>query len=376
MSMDYQVAVIGAGIVGASIAAKLVHLGLSVALIEQGTAGGSGASSHSGGLLRLYDDDPLLMALAARSIALLDEEPFASAYAPASQRTGMLYRAGSESLEPMRAAIARYACERYPMRLLDRRQAAALHQPWLDGPERVDLFEPHACVGNVRQVTAALAGQVRRNGLLLEHAEVTAIDCRSRHDAQVTLGTTSLRCRVVVIATGAWSGQWLPGGLEVRSIPLARVQGDEPWPLPVIDAVSQSYGIALAARLVQTGCQPRVRASCPAQLPMPDARHAADALARVECLAGTGGHRVVDVLPGFDGYSPDGRPLVGFLDQASPLYIATGLSGVGFKLAPAIAELAAGHLRSHLSGEAPGAEGQALSPQGRLRKHGGQGGRP
>lgn len=376
MSMDYQVVVIGAGIIGASIAAKLAHLGLSVALIERGTAGASGASSHSGGLLRLYDDDPLLMALAARSIDLLNDEPFASAYTPALQRTGMLYRAAPQALDSMQDAIARYGSERYPLRLLDRQQLAALYPSLPADEENIVLFEPHAWVGNVRQAAAALAGQVRSNGLLLEHAEVTAIDWLSRHEARVNVGATSVTCRAVVIATGAWSGQWLPSGLEVRSIPLARVRSAEPWPLPVIDAVSQSYGIPLAARLVQTGCQPRALASCPTRLPTPNEHHAADGLARIGCLSGAGEHQVIDVLPGFDGYSPDGRPLVGFLDQASPLYIATGLSGVGFKLAPAIAELAAGQLRCHLSGEAPGVEWPGLSPARSKETPDRQGGRP
>ena len=384
MSMDYQVAVIGAGIIGASIAAKLAHLGVSVALIEQGTAGGRGASAYSGGLLRLYDSDPLLMALAARSIGLLDDEPFASAYTPALRRTGMLYRAALEELGPLRDAIGQYHCEQYPMRLLDRDQLATLHPPSVAAPRRLCLYEPHAWVGNVRQAAAALAGQVRRNGLLLEHTEVEAIDCRSRNEVRLTLGEATLRCRAVVIATGAWSGQWLHqglagdpgGGLEARSIPLARVACDEDWPLPIIDAATHTYGIPLTPRLVQTGCQPRATAALPAQLPAPDARHAADARIRLERLSSGRAGRIVDILPGFDGYTPDGRPLVGFCSAQSPLYLATGLSGVGFKLAPAIAELAAEDLCRHLAGQTPGPQEQAFSPRRLINAPGGQAAQP
>ncbi|EGH49235.1 hypothetical protein PSYPI_45503, partial [Pseudomonas syringae pv. pisi str. 1704B] len=39
MLIDYEIAVIGAGITGASIAAKLCSAGVSVALIDKGAAG-------------------------------------------------------------------------------------------------------------------------------------------------------------------------------------------------------------------------------------------------------------------------------------------------------------------------------------------------
>lgn len=73
MLIDYEIAVIGAGITGASIAAKLCSAGVSVALIDKGAASSLGASGYSGGLVRLYDSDPLLMELAAYSISLMDD---------------------------------------------------------------------------------------------------------------------------------------------------------------------------------------------------------------------------------------------------------------------------------------------------------------
>lgn len=61
MLMDYDVAVIGAGIVGASIAARLSSTGLAVALIDKWCRRRWRSECASGGLVRLYDPDPLLM---------------------------------------------------------------------------------------------------------------------------------------------------------------------------------------------------------------------------------------------------------------------------------------------------------------------------
>ncbi len=371
MFIDYEIAVIGAGITGASIAAKLCSAGMSVALIDKGAAGSLGASGYSGGLVRLYDDDPLLMALAAYSIGLMEEGVFASSYAQALSRTGVIYRAAHEQRENLCRAIEQYGGERYPMRLLTRRELDASQYPHYADEARINLFEPHACVGNVRQAVAALCGVVRQRGLLLEHREIKSIDCQSRDRVHIELGDVTLRCRAVVVAAGAWTQRLVPQlELQARSIPMARVMTGSDWSMPVIDAVTQSYGIPLTGNIVQTGCGLRDRSVLPEQLAPPDARHAEDACKRVVQLSDTWAAqvRVLDVLPGFDSYSADGRPVLGFCDEQSPIYVAAGMSGLGFKFAPGVAHIAFDQLRHRLSGQSSRCpDWSALSP-GRLMK--------
>lgn len=366
MFIDYEIAVIGAGITGASIAAKLCSAGVSVALIDKGAAGSLGASGYSGGLVRLYDSDPLLMALAAYSIGLMDDGIFATTYATALRRTGVIYRTATDQIGTLCQAIEQYGSERYPMRLLPDHELDGRRYPHGPTEARANLFEPRACVGNVRQAAAGLCQVVREQGLLLEHREVKSIDCRAPDLACIELGDATLRCRAVVVAAGAWSQHLLPhAGLEARSIPLARVLTDGDWSMPVIDAVTQSYAIPLTRTIVQTGCGLRDSGLWPEHLAQPDARHAQDARRRITRLCGSATDaRVLDVLPGFDSYSADGRPLVGFCSDQSPVYLAAGLSGLGFKFAPGIARIAFEHLRGHLAGKdrsGPGWSG--LSPQ-------------
>ncbi|MEE4307788.1 FAD-binding oxidoreductase [Pseudomonas alliivorans] len=354
MFIEHEIAVIGAGITGASIAAKLCSAGVSVALIDKGAAGSLGASGYSGGLVRLYDNDPLLMELAAYSIGRMEEGVFAATYRQALRRTGVIYRAAPDQLDNLCRAIEHYGSERYPMRLLSRRELDGSRYPRCPDEERVNLFESHACVGNVRQAVAALCGVVRQHGLLLEHREIKAIDCRARDLVHIELGDVTVRCRAVVVAAGAWSRLLVPNlALEARSIPLARVMTDSDWSMPLIDAVTQSYGIPLTRNIVQTGCGLRDSGVWPEHLALPDARHAEDARKRVAQLSDTWAAqvRVLDVLPGFDSYSVDGRPLLGFCDEQSPIYVAAGMSGLGFKFAPGVAHIAFDQLRDRLSGQ-------------------------
>lgn len=370
MLMDYDVAVIGAGIVGASIAARLSTAGLAVALIDKGAAGAGGASALSGGLVRLYDPDPLLMDLAAFSIGLLDDAIFAGTYARALQRSGAIYRAAPEQMDELCRVIEQYASPRYPMRLIASREQDGGQFPRCPDPARVNLYEPHACIGNVRLAIQLLTDVVRRNGLLLEHCQVGAIDCKSPHEVHIGLGESTLRCRALVVAAGGWSRQWVPGlQLQTRSIPLARVLTDTAYCMPVIDAVSQSYLIPLTRQVVQTGCGFRDTEQSPDDLPATDLRNRQDAVNRVRQLTGCTHSEVLDVLPGFDSYSPDGRPLLGFVEEDSPVFLATGMSGLGFKFAPGIAQIAFEHIQSRLLGKETGAGWSALSPR-RAMQHG------
>ncbi len=366
MFIEHEIAVIGAGITGASIAAKLCSAGMSVALIDKGAAGSLGASGYSGGLVRLYDNDPLLMDLAAYSIGRMEEGVFATTYHQALRRTGVIYRAAPDQLDNLCRAIEHYGSEQYPMRLLSNRELDGGRYPRFTDEERVNLFEPQACVGNVRQAVAALCGVVRQHGLLLEHREIKAIDCRSRDLVHIELGDATLRCRAVVVAAGAWSQLLVPHlALEARSIPLSRVMTDSEWSMPVIDAVTQSYGIPLTRNIVQTGCGLRDSGVWPEHLALPDARHVEDARKRVAQLSDTWAAqvRVLDVLPGFDSYSADGRPVLGFCDEQSPIYVAAGMSGLGFKFAPGIAHIAFEQLRERVSGQRASCNGwSALAP--------------
>lgn len=366
MFLDYEIAVIGAGITGASIAAKLCSAGVSVALVDKGSAASLGASSYSGGLVRLYDTDPLLMELAALSIDRMHEGVFATTYASALRRTGVIYRAAADQLETLCNAIEQHASARYPMRLLASHELNGGRYPQCADEARVNLFEPNACVGNVRLAVSALCQEVRQQGLLLEHREIKAIERRASDRVDIELGDATLRCRAVVVAAGAWTRRLLPQAeLDVRSIPLARVMTDSDWSMPIIDAVAQSYAIPLTRNIVQTGCGLRDSALWPEDLVQPDARHAEDACKRINQLCGSATNaRVLDVLPGFDSYSVDGRPLLGFCDEQSPVYLAAGMSGLGFKFAPGIAQIACDQLLGRLRGSQGGCSGwSALSPQ-------------
>ena len=352
MELDCDVAVVGGGVLGATIAAALVDRGLRTALVERGGCGAQGASRHSGGIVRLYDADPVLMALARHSLHCMRARPFGEEFGRSLARTGVLYRAPAAQAEAVQAAIAAAADAHHPVRIGAAPDAGAWGAP-RDG--RLDLWEPQGAVGDVRMAVRSMANRVQRDGLLLENVAVRAIEDDGPHGAVLLLERGRLRCRIVVVAAGPWAGRLQPGlGVQARTIPLVRLWAREPARMPVIDAVAGSYVVPLSGRLVQVGSGIRHAAAQPEDLPAPGAAQRADALHRLAQVSGlTETGPVLDVLDGCDAYSPDGRPLVGFAGAGSPVYVAAGMCGIGFKLAPGVADIAAYDIGMRLGGTSP-----------------------
>ncbi len=339
MELECDVAVVGGGVLGATIAAALVDRGVRTALIERGACAAQGSSRHSGGIVRLYDPDPVLMALARHSLHCLRARPFGEEFARSLARTGVLYRAPASQVEAVRAALAAAADPLHPVHM-DRAPDAG---PW-GSPRagRLDLWEPQGAVGDVRMAVRCMANRVQRHGLLLENVSVCAIESEGSDRASLLLQDGRLRCRIAVVAAGPWAGRLLPWlNVQSRTIPLARLWARAPASMPVIDAVAGSYVVPLSGHLVQVGSGIRHAAERPEDLPPAGEAQRADALQRLAQLSGMDeAGPVLDVLDGYDAYSPDGRPLVGFAGDEQPIYVATGMCGIGFKLAPAIADIA------------------------------------
>lgn len=356
MSLDFDVGIVGAGCIGAGIAAALSDTRLRVALIDQGRAG---SSAYSGGVVRLYDPDPQLMMLAAYAISLIGHGPCGQAFDAALRRTGVIYRASLEEADVMVRALAAHGAAEHRLHPVTDRRVLELSPLACAAAGRINLHEPRGGLGDVRQAVHAMMAVVRHQGAVIEHTAVTAIHTADDGRAVLTVGGVRLRCRVVVIAAGGWAGQLLPTlSIQAHSIPLARLVASRPTPMPLIDASVGSYAIPLSDGIVQVGSSLRDVAATPDGLPPTRTEQAADAASRLAWLSGCDELApVINVLPGFDAYSPDGHPLVGFADKASPIYLATAMCGLGYKFTPAVAEIARHDVHRRLNGDAACADG-------------------
>ena len=347
----FDVAVVGGGLAGAASAYELSRHKLSVALLERKTCAAEGASAVSGGIVRVYDGDPELAALARGGAQHWAEwrlgtpVPF--------EACGVVQILPEAEEDSAREIVGAVAGEGYPIELLSPAQASRRFA-WFPAERRdscLVLHEPRGGFGSPRFAARLYAEAARRNGVLvLEGLAASDIE-PGAGTLSLALADGRLEARVVVIACGAWSSRWLPGaGLTARRIQLSLIA--EPAGGPgccVVDDVGHGYfGRSLGGlAFIGSGAPPAVEDLADPLPPSPGrrARH----LDFFEELTGLAPQPLGEVV-GIDAYTADLRPLVGFAEADPRLFGFTGFSGRGAKYIPFVAERAAGQLAQALRG--------------------------
>lgn len=370
---QFDLVIVGAGAIGLSVARAARAHGLSVAVLERGTAG-RGASWAAAGMLsplgEALEPGPFLR-FGLHSLDLWPD--FARGLAEETgeeveyRECGKLRLALSEREEErLRGRLAWAREHDVPAQWLEAEEVRRGH-PGLAPVVRGALFLGRDFrVDNRRLVHALRVACVNQGVQLFEGCEVTTLltaDDRV-HGVQLSTGEGVGAGRVLV-AAGAWSGQvaGLPRPLPVRPIRgemaalrpaspggVASPQGGGLHPLggPVLESerlylVPRDDGrILVGATETDTGFDPgptvgglrRILAEASAMVPALEA-------ALVE-----------EVWSGFRPGSPDGMPILGQIPGVRDLFVATGHYRNGILLTPATAEgmgkLVAGEDARHL----------------------------
>lgn len=367
--------VVGGGVIGAALAHRLAAAGLGrVILCDQGRPAAQGATSRSGGLLRLHHTAHCDTLLAARSLPVYEHWAELVGGDCGYRRTGFLMLVGEERAAALRtnAAAVTAAAGAGRTEVIDPEQARALYPGIGTEGLAAAAYEPDGGYADPVATTAALLAAGRRAGVrVFEGIRVEEVLERGGTTTGVRTQTGTVEAPLVVLAGGAW-GSGPAAGLGVRMpvtprrIGLAQVElagaGVRGAPESVPTCIDDTIGSYF---------RPEGRDRCYFGVPSnPDVRLGHDvapldsgevqaALAAVgRRVPAAAGAPVVGARSGFDGYTPDKHPVVGPAGPAGPdgLYLALGFSGGGFKLAPAVAELAAVEIAE--GGAVPGKHAQ------------------
>jgi len=338
---SYDVAVIGAGVHGASVAFHLANRGVRTAVIER-TAPAGGPTGRSSAIVRAYYTNAFLARVAGDSIAMFRDFEHHTGRDAGFRETGLLVLHPPEDEATVREVVPRLNDQGIPTDLLEPQQVVAEWPAFdLDGIA-IAAFERDAGYADPVLTTQGLLERARELGaeINLGHG-VMSIE---RRGSAWTVSTTdgSIAAERVLIAAGPWSaplaamvGADLPLTVERHIVATFawsddtrvpahgdlpngyyfRPEGEElflmgplhPEPNVDPDDFDEHVGTSEAERL---GAGVVRRA--------PALRHA---------TARGGWASLYDV-------SPDWQPVIG--EIAPGVFVDAGTSGHGFKLAPAL----------------------------------------
>lgn len=343
-----DVAVTGAGIAGASVAAALSEAGATVVVLEAEAGPGHHTTGRSAAVFSENYGNDVVRRLTVASRAFLTRPPDGFSDAALLHPRGALWVADDEQL-PRLAAMATDAARLVPsVRRIDAAEAL----------ERCPALDPSVVAGAVLEpeaqdidVDALLQGYLRvtrrGGGRLLPRARVTSL---RRHGGRwrVISSAGDVDAGVVVDAAGAWADEVavLAGARPIGLTPLRRTAFlfDPPddldaraWPL-VIDADERCYCRPEGGRLMGS---PADETPSPPLDARPEELDVALGLDRLGRLFGRELTHASNPWAGLRTFAPDRTPVVGPDPAVDGFVWLAGQGGYGIQTAPAMAAAAA-----------------------------------
>ncbi len=350
---DFDIAIIGAGIAGASLAAEIAgHR--SVLLLEAESQPGYHSTGRSAAFWDESYGGPDVQPLTTASGPFLSHPPASFHDGPLMHRRGALHVGTAAQGRLSAVMLADFARSGVEIEVADRnmveRIVPGIRSEWSHG-----LWEPACCDIDVAALHAAYLRQAKLLGARLT--------CNARlHRAKwldgcwhVDAGAEQFTAKTLVNAAGAWADEVAEsagiGKLGIqpyrRTIAQLRVEPDAPADLPLVIALDGSFYFKPDAG-GKLWLSPHDETATPACDAAPEELDVAIAIDRLQQVVDWQVKRVEHKWAGLRSFAPDRLPVIG-PDRANPdFFWLAGQGGFGIQTAPAVAKLASSLLNKDL----------------------------
>ncbi|MBT2336730.1 FAD-binding oxidoreductase [Variovorax paradoxus] len=350
----YDAIVIGAGVIGTSVAYHLARLGCTNVLVLDRTQIGAGTTSQSSGILRTHYSVVENVRLAQASWRIFNDF---SNYLGDDEASAGLVKSGyliaapeGPKLGALRAALQAQRTQGVQVDLLDAQQASSLLPIARFDDAALIGYEPEAGFADAYLVATSFARTARRLGVkIMEGVEVQSLVVENGRVAGVETSQGRFNAPTVVSVQNIWSTdieRWtgIRSPVKAERHAVLALEGPEAYTfkMPVYKDLGspgmlycRSYGGN--QMLVSEGIVGET-------LDSPDNEQgdiSMDYMIEV-------GEQVADRFPSFEtagvasswtgvyDVTPDWNPVLGRLPDMPGLLVGYGFSGHGFKLSPAV----------------------------------------
>ena len=361
MPESADVVVIGAGVVGCSVAYYLAREGVNVTLLER-EAIGSGASAHATGSLSLLGAEfspgasfQMARASYAEFPQLVTELEAATGMDLLYQRRPSLRLALDDEEASMIKGLMVWQQPHVKMRWIDDRDVRSI-EPRLSHDIIGAVYEDESAQLDSYRLNLALARGAELKGASILYREVTGLVASGSAISGVKTASGDIPCGAVVVAAGTWSRaftSWLGFPVPVRPMKGERLLLNYPGdPLPVlISSPKRGHMISRSDGFTSVGSTGGRDYDQKELFWGEEFDRQPTENARLELL-----RRAIDVFPdleraelvqqlaGSRPLSPDSKPIIGPVPGWEGALLATGHTTKGIHLGPVTGRIIADYI--------------------------------
>ncbi|MGY6272019.1 NAD(P)/FAD-dependent oxidoreductase [Achromobacter denitrificans] len=356
----YDVVVIGAGVIGSSVAFHLARLGAKrVLVLDRGTIG-AGTTSQSSGILRTHYSVRENVELARQSWDVFNN--FAGYLEDDEASCGlvkcgyMIVAPDGDKLEPLRASLKQQEEQGIPLELLSRQQAAELLPIARFDDAALIGYEPEAGFADAYLVATSFARAARRGGVTVrENVEVRKLLIENGKVVGVSTSAGDFHANTVVSTQNiwtpelaGWTGRDLPVVPERHAVLALECEPAKyTFSMPVFKDLAspgmlycRSYGgnhMLVSEGVVGEKLKTAEveQGDIPMDYIIEVGAQVAERFPEYEAAG------IASSWTGVYDVTPDWNPVLGRLPGIEGLVVGYGFSGHGFKLSPTVGRILA-----------------------------------
>jgi sarcosine oxidase subunit beta len=344
MNQTYDAIVIGAGVMGASIAYNLSQRGLKVLILERQSVG-VGATGASSGLVRMHYDLEIDSALAWESFHFFRNWRERIGGECGFKRTGFIQIVSPEKNEELRSIVEMQKRIGILTEVVSPEEVKKIAPMFKTHDFQLAAYEPESGYADAVLTTNSFIEHAKTCGAtLMQDCELTGIRGGGGKVVGVDSSRGAFDAPIIVNCAGTFADRI--GKMVGVDIPLDTWSHDVAFvrrpanvgmhPAGIDDALSMYFRPEGELTLIGLEDFNRMGEAPESELGRVDPEFVMRAIDRIcERMEGMEEGSLHSTHVGRDGLTPDQRAII---DKAGPdgYYIACGFSGTGFKLSPAV----------------------------------------
>jgi sarcosine oxidase, subunit beta len=342
-----DIVILGAGVMGASIAFHLAKRKAGNIVVIEKDHVGRGGSGRSSALVRMHYSYPPEVQLALISLRMFQNWQDVVGEPGDFRKTGFVRIVHPSETGRLKLNVAMQQKLDVNVRLIDRHQLHELEPDWNVDEVELAAYEPDSGYGDGAGVANDFLSRARDLGVrYLPRTQAVAFKTQTAHVQGVITELGEIAAPVVVAATGPWTrplfqsvGYDLPIETEFHQVAILKnAPGMKGGGCACIDSVSATYFRSDAHDKFLIGDFYGQRPADPESFPQRASDEGLEELIERACrrIPKLENAEVMRGVTGVYDMTPDSRPLLGEIPGVQGLHVCAGFSGMGFKISPAI----------------------------------------